>query len=47
MIVYQNYYKQDIRLVTMLRNQQVQTDTANPNNKTKVIIRDNKKKYIC
>jgi len=31
----------------MLRYQQVQTDTATRDNKTNVIIRDNKKKYVC
>jgi hypothetical protein len=31
----------------MLRYQQVQTDTATPDIKPNVIIRDNKKKYVC
>jgi hypothetical protein len=33
--------------VTILWNQQVQTDRTIPNNKPDIIIRDNQKEHVC
>ena len=42
MIMYQNQYKCHAGKVTILWNQQVQTDRTIPNNKLDIIIHDNK-----